>query len=432
MINCAGSSWKARSKACAWSTCRPRRCISDPGETSWRHPGWRVVLTCFFLALAAWGFGFYGHGVYLTEIRRAHGWSTTLISAATTYYYLIAGVLVACAADAIERIGPRKFLIAGVACLALGTLLIPHIKAPWQLFAAYTLLACGWAGTSLGAIVVVIGGWFHAKRGMAISLALNGASASSVILVPLLVAMSAGIGFKLATAVAVGLTCMVLVPMILFWITRPPASAASRQSEAAELQAAGAWTKRHALGSSAFWSATLPFALGIAAQVGFLIHQLAVLQPVLGRVEAAFAVALTGAFAVVGRVGLSFHIDRMDPRHASAVLLAIQALALMLIANARAPEILMLACAAFGIGVGNLITLPSLVVQREFSAAAFARVASLATAVCGVTYAFAPGLLGLLRDVSDGYAVPLYVCVALELAAAALTFWRPRAGEFRP
>lgn len=376
--------------------------------------------------MAAWGFGFYGHGVYLTEIKRTHGWSTTLISAATTFYYLIAGVLVAYAADVIERIGPRKFLIAGVTCLALGTLGIALVQAPWHLFAAYTLLACGWAGTSLGAIVVVIGGWFHAKRGMAISLALNGASASSVILVPLLVALSAGVGFKLAAAVAVGLTYVVLVPMILLWVKRPPANAAPRQSEAAEHNGAGARTKRGALGSAAFWCASLPFALGIAAQVGFLIHQLAVLQPLLGRVEAAFAVAVTGAFAVAGRLALSFRIDRVDPRHAAAILLTIQALALAIIANARDPATLMIACAAFGIGVGNLITLPSLVVQREFSAAAFARVASLSTAVSGITYAFAPGLLGLLRDLSGGYAAPLYACVTLQLAAAALTFWRPR------
>lgn len=336
------------------------------------------------------------------------------------------------AADAIERMGPRRFLIAGLACLALGTVAIPHVAAPWQLFAVYALLACGWAGTSLGAIVVIIGGWFQTRRGMAISLALNGASASSVILVPLLVALSAAIGFKLAAAVAVGLTCAVLLPMIFLWVTRPPALAAPRHSGNEPVHADLAWSKRRALGSSQFWSATLPFALGIAAQVGFLIHQLAILQPLLGRVEAAFAVALTGACAVAGRIGLSLRIDRMDARHASAILLAIQAIALVLIANARDPVLLLIACAAFGIGVGNLITLPSLVVQREFSAAEFARVASLTTAVCGVTYSMAPGLLGLLRDLSDGYALPLYTCAALDLGAVALTFWRARAATARP
>lgn len=336
------------------------------------------------------------------------------------------------AADAIERTGPRRFLIAGVTCLALGTVAIAHVAAPWQLFAAYALLACGWAGTSLGAIVVIIGGWFHARRGMAISLALNGASASSMVLVPFLVAMSAAIGFRLATAVAVGLTCAVLLPMILLWITRPPAVAVPCHGGSGQRHADPAWSKRRALGSRQFWSATLPFALGIAAQVGFLIHQLAILQPLLGRVEAAFAVALTGACAVVGRVGLSLHIDRMDARHASAMLLAIQAFALVLIANARDPALLLLACAAFGIGVGNLITLPSLVVQREFSAAEFARVASLTTAVCGVTYSMAPGLLGVLRDLSDGYALPLYACAALDLGAVALTFWRAHAAHARP
>jgi len=38
------------------------------------------------------------------------------------------------------------------------------------------VLAFGWAGTSLGMITNTLGLWFDRKRGMAISLALNGAS----------------------------------------------------------------------------------------------------------------------------------------------------------------------------------------------------------------------------------------------------------------
>lgn len=380
----------------------------------------------------AWGFGFYGHGVYLTELQRAHGWSASLISSATTWYYLIGGVLVAYAAEAIERLGPRGFLLLGVSALALGALAIPHVRAPWQLFAAYALLACGWAGTSLGAIVVVVGAWFHARRGLAISLALNGASASSVVVVPALVALSAAVGFGAAVPLVVGGTLLVLVPMIMAWVAPPPPAPATRGGAPPAARRAGtaampAWSKAQALRSAAFWSATLPFALGIAAQAGFLIHQLAALQPVLGRVEAGGAVAATGAFAIGGRVALGFFIDRLDARRATALLLAIQACALAVIAHSTAPGAILVACAAFGLGVGNLITLPSLVVQREFAAASFAQVASLSTAVAGITYAFAPTLLGVLRDASGGYALPLHACIALELAAAALALWRPRA-----
>ena len=65
--------------------------------------------------------------------------------------------------------------------------------------------------------------------------------------------------------------------------------------------------------------------------------------------------------------------------------------------------VLIAACALFGFSVGNLITLPSLIVQREFDPRSFGVLVSLITAINQVTYAFGPGIIGLLRDASGSY-----------------------------
>ena len=36
-------------------------------ESSLRYPGWRVVLACFLVVLFIFGFGLYGHAVYLAD-----------------------------------------------------------------------------------------------------------------------------------------------------------------------------------------------------------------------------------------------------------------------------------------------------------------------------------------------------------------------------
>ena len=77
------------------------------------------------------------------------------------------------------------------------------------------------------------------------------------------------------------------------------------------------------------------------------------------------------------------------------------------------------ACALFGFSVGNLITLPALIVQREFDPRAFDVLVSLITAINQITYAFGPGVIGLLHDLSGSYALPFYGCIGLELIAAA-------------
>jgi len=52
---------------------------------------------------------------------------------------------------------------------------------------------------------------------------------------------------------------------------------------------------------------------------------------------------------------------------------------------------------------------------------------SLITAINQVTYAFGPGVIGLLRDASGSYALPFYGCIGLEMTAAVLVLVRGRA-----
>lgn len=130
--------------------------------------------------------------------------------------------------------------------------------------------------------------------------------------------------------------------------------------------------------------------------------------------------------AVVGRLLFSTVIDRLNQRLASALSFVSQAAALLVIINSHHAIVLITACAVFGFSVGNLITLPSLIVQREFDSRSFGVLISLITAITQVTYAFGPGIIGLLRDLSGNYALPFYGCIALELVAALLIMIRKR------
>jgi cyanate permease len=145
---------------------------------------------------------------------------------------------------------------------------------------------------------------------------------------------------------------------------------------------------------------------------------------VIGREHAAIAVALLTAMAVVGRVLFSTVIDRLDQRLASAISFASQAVALAIIINSRDEWLLIGSCALFGFSVGNLITLPALIVQREFDSRSFGVLVSLITAINQITYAFGPGIVGLLHDAFGSYSLPFYGCIGLQLVAAGLIMVR--------
>jgi MFS family permease len=405
--------------------------VNTPGdtsidETSIRYDGWRIVAVCFLVATFGWAFGFYGQSVYVAELHRIHGWPTSLISTATTFFYLFGALLVAFVSEAIRGFGPRNCLLAGVFAMASAAALVGQVTAPWQLYAVNALLAFGWAGTSLGMITNTLGLWFDKKRGMAISLALNGASFGGIAGVPLLVAAIGRFGFSGAMIAAAITMVVLLVPVILIFVGRPPDRTSLVIASAAADAPSASRIRTQAFRDVAFLTVSIAFALVLFAQVGFIVHLISFLDPVIGRERAAIAVALMTAMAVVGRVLFSTVIDRLNQRLASAISFVSQAIALTVIINLQNDIALMAACALFGFSVGNLITLPALIVQREFDPRSFGVLVSLITAINQITYAFGPGVIGLLRDVSGSYALPFYGCIALELTAAILIMVRGR------
>src|SRR3954463_11619586 len=205
-------------------------------ESSSRYEGWRIVAVCFVVATFGWAFGFYGQSVYVAELHRIHGWPTSLISSATTFFYLFGALLVAFVSEAIRGFGPRNCLLAGVLVMAAAAALVGQGTAPRQLSAVNALLALGWAGTSLGMITNTLGLWFDNKRGMAISLALNGASFGGIVGVPLLVAAIGRFEFSGAMISAAIVMLVLMIPVIFVFVGRPP----DRGGIAAEMSAAEA------------------------------------------------------------------------------------------------------------------------------------------------------------------------------------------------
>jgi len=400
-------------------------------ETSIRYDGWRIVVVCFLVATFGWGLGFYGQSVYVAELHRLHGWPASLTSSGTTFYYLFGALLVAFVSEAIRSFGPRNCLLAGVLAMAAAAVSIGQVTEPWQLYAANAVLAFGWAGTSLAIITNTLSLWFDSKRGMAISLALNGASFGGIAGVPLLVAAIGGFGFAGAMTVAAIAMVALMVPVILIFVRRPPIrSGAAVVAASADVRSA-AKIRAQAVRDVAFLSVSIAFALVLFAQVGFIVHLISFLDSVIGRERAAIAVALLTAMAMVGRVLFSTVIDRLNQRLASAISFVSQAVALVVIINWHNDIVLIAACALFGFSVGNVITLPSLIVQREFDLGSFGVLISLITAINQITYAFGPAVVGLLRDASGCYSLPFYGCIGLELVAAVLIMvrWRgARAG----
>jgi MFS family permease len=398
-------------------------------ESSLRYPGWRVVLACFLVALFIFGFGLYGHAVYLAELQRLRGWSTGLLSNASTLSFLLGSLLAAFTSDGMARVGAGRFLLCGIFALAASTTLLAFAAAPWQLYAAYILLAFGWMGMGTVVIATIVSSWFDRRRGLAISIAFNGATCGGIIIAPTLVFLVGAIGFTRAMLTMTAIMIVVLVPAVIGLIGLSVPAPLQRGDQDAPFptkSAPPASSRWKLLLDFRFWTITAPFAIALLAQVGFIVHQIALLEPMIGRSLAGLAVAVTTTMAVIGRLCLGLVVDRLDPRLATAVSLVTQAGALFTVTQTADTTILFIACAVYGFSIGNLITLPPLIIHREFEPAAFGAVLGLSTAVCGIVSAFGPGLVGFVRGATGGYTAALLLCLALQLIAATMVLLRPQ------
>jgi MFS family permease len=347
----------------------------------------------------------------MAELHRLHGWSSFLIGSAITAYYLLGAIFLAQVHIALRRLGPAGLLAAGILLLGLGAAWFSLVREPWQLFAASVLMAAGWAGCTSTAISTVLAAYFERQRGLAITLALNGASAAGFTVGPLLVVLSQHIGLGNAVPLTALALAAIVLPLVGFGLRKPPTSASPlAASESSRFTAASILRTSH------FWSVSLPFALALAAQVGLIIQLVSFLLPHLGPKGAATGLAMTSLAALSGRLALASVVDRLPHRPASALMLLFS----------DQPAALYAGCLVFGFSVGNVITFPALIVQREFPAGAFGPVIGLSTAVGQFAFALAPALLGMIRDLMGSYASVLLACIALQLCGSILILARAR------
>ncbi|CCD97205.1 conserved membrane hypothetical protein [Bradyrhizobium sp. ORS 375] len=386
-------------------------------ETEMRN-AWGSVLACFGVALFVRGFTSYGQAVFLNQLQVSRHWSPSLIGGATTLSFLCAALLLPWVSGAVRRFGSRVVLTSGVGLVGLGSVAISRSGEPWHLYMASIVVGVGSAAASATAISIALAERFTRQRGFALSLALSGISVGGFTVAPGLLLLAQLQGFEQAVLQTVAGLVLVLLPLTWWGLKW----AVPAQQAAAVAPVSGS----RLLLDTRFWSIAAPFSLVLAAQVGVLVYQVDYLVPLVGTERASASVACVAVAALLGRIFLGANIDRLPPRRASAVIFAFQsASTAMLIWFPSYPIMLYVASCLLGIAAGNVMTLPTLILQREFPAASFGKALGLLMSAAQFASALMPGMLGALHDFSASYGPVFATCSSLPLLAIVMVVYAP-------
>ena len=142
------------------------------------------------------------------------------------------------------------------------------------------------------------------------------------------------------------------------------------------------------------------------------------LTPDVGVVSAGLLVSLATICAVLGRTLAGWWIGDHDRRIAAAVNFVVQIIGVLLLISGNGWVLLTLGCILFGLGIGNLTSLPPLIAQTEFNREDVVTAVALIVAINQAVFAFAPAIVGAFRDATSNYVLPFGIVACVQLLAA--------------
>ena len=163
-------------------------------------------------------------GVYIKPMEAEFGWGRGALSGAAAISLLLLGAAGPLVGRLADRYGPRRIVTVSLLLLGAGSVGAAFVQSLWHVYVTIGLfLALGAGGLSTPTAATVAARWFEARRGVAIGIAAGGMSAGQLVVIPLAMALTLWLGWRMSYLwLGVALLALV-VPVALFFVRDDPA-----------------------------------------------------------------------------------------------------------------------------------------------------------------------------------------------------------------
>ena len=161
-----------------------------------RKRGWLVVAICF----VAMGFTFGARSsisMALPLWREEMGWTVAQSSTGASLVLLMMALGSPVAGNLMDRFGARIVIACGLFALGVGVGGTAHASQPWHYYLLFGGVAgVGYASVSIPMVTAAVSGYFVKYRGLAIGIAVSGASGGQLPVLSLLGILIASLGWR--------------------------------------------------------------------------------------------------------------------------------------------------------------------------------------------------------------------------------------------
>lgn len=301
------------------------------------HYAWVVVGVTFAVLLVAAGVRTVP-SVIIKPLETEFGWDRGSISFAVAISLFAYGFGGPLSGSLIDRFGPRRVMLGGLALTALGLAPLLNLTALWQFHILWGLVV----GIGTGAIANVLGAtiahrWFNKNRGVVIGLFGAASAAGQLVFVPVMVALASASGWRSAIGLMAAVVGALLIPVVLLMRDRPQSINMQPFGYDADLEAAQELKDKRftplseAIRTRDFWLLAGSFFICGYTTNGLIgTHLLPhTLEHGFTEVATAGALGLMGMMNIIGTLASGWLSDRYDNRKLLAAYYGFRGLSLV-------------------------------------------------------------------------------------------------------
>ena len=393
---------------------------------------WRIVIAGGLINALMWGFLHQSFGAYFAMLSEERGWSKTALSGAAAILPLEGAILGPILGWLMQRFGPKTLIRAGVIMFGVGFMLLSQIDTLPQLYAAFLLIAFGASLSGYMPITVVLIHWFERSRTRALSAVTLGGTVGGV-LVPVLAWSMQAHGWRVTAFVSGVIAMLVAWPLTGVIRNRPeehgetvdglPPDPAREGGVGAAPSHMQGHTAREALRTAAFWLISLGHGFALLAVLAVNVHAITHMRESLGYEVAEAALYFTVMLACqFGGTALGMVIgDRYDKRHMATVCMLAHMVALLLLAYATGPVMLLAFAVLHGTAWGLRGPLMAAMRADYFGRREIGMIIGLSALIYVLGQIGGPLLAGALADLTGNYRMA-FTLIAMLVGAASLFF----------